>query len=296
MKYLILGSRGQIGSSLSEYLINEGQDVEHFDIVDGESFDLRVANSEALNQAVSESDFVFFLAFDVGGSTYLSKYQHSYAFLHNNMRIMANTFETLKHVGTPFLFASSQMSNMSDSPYGITKLVGELYARQLDGLIVKFWNVYGFESNLDKAHVITDFILKALLTHEISILTDGQESRQFLYADDCSRCLYTLSKQRKAVNRDHDLHVTNFQWTTIVEIAESVANIVGNTSVTRSETPDQVQGMRRNEPDTYILKHWRPTTELGDGIRTMVRIYSELLDDETFRKAAILRLESLGGK
>ena len=35
------------------------------------------------------------------------------------------------------------MSNMTHSPYGILKSIGETYTRALKGLIVKFWNVYG---------------------------------------------------------------------------------------------------------------------------------------------------------
>ena len=63
-----------------------------------------------------------------------------------------------KDYSKPFVFASSQMSNMSYSPYGVMKRVGELYTKSLNGLIVKFWNVYGIEKDMEKAHVITDFI------------------------------------------------------------------------------------------------------------------------------------------
>ena len=58
------------------------------------------------------------------------------------------------------------MSNMTFSPYGILKNLGELYAKSLSGLIVKFWNVYGIEKNIEKAHVITDFIRKGF-SHEV---------------------------------------------------------------------------------------------------------------------------------
>jgi hypothetical protein len=42
------------------------------------------------------------------------------------------------------------MSNMSYSPYGVLKNVGELYTKSLNGLIVKFWNVYGIEKTMKK--------------------------------------------------------------------------------------------------------------------------------------------------
>jgi nucleoside-diphosphate-sugar epimerase len=77
---------------------------------------------------------------------------------------MRNVFDVLERYKKPFVFASSQMSNMSYSPYGLAKAVGESYTKTLGGLVVKFWNVYGVEHDLDKSHVITDFIIKAKKT------------------------------------------------------------------------------------------------------------------------------------
>ena len=145
-----------------------------------------------LRHAIKDSDFVFFLAFDVGGSRYLKKYQHTFKFIDNNARMLAGAFEHLAEYGKPFIFASSQMSSMSYSPYGVMKRVGELYTRSLNGLIVKFWNVYGIEKDHDKAHVITDFIRKGFETGVIDMMTDGTEQREFLYAEDCCEALEQL--------------------------------------------------------------------------------------------------------
>ena len=41
------------------------------------------------------------------------------------------------------------------------KKIGEIYSESLNGIIVKFWNVYGIEKDKNKSHVITDFIIKA---------------------------------------------------------------------------------------------------------------------------------------
>ena len=67
----------------------------------------------------------------------------TFEFLSNNIRIMENTFTLVKKFKKPFLFASSQMSNMTYSNYGILKNLGEKYSEILDGLVVKFWNVFG---------------------------------------------------------------------------------------------------------------------------------------------------------
>ena len=81
MKILVLGSEGQIGSYLTEYLRDKGHDVTEFDVVNGEDQDLTLIPNPKLQHDIRISDFVFFLAFDVGGSRYLKKYQHTFDFI-----------------------------------------------------------------------------------------------------------------------------------------------------------------------------------------------------------------------
>src|SRR5260221_7723422 len=136
MKQLILGSSGQVGMALANYYKKTGDTVLYFDAANGSGEDLRQPQNPLLLSRMEQADFVHFLAFDVGGSRYLKTYQHQYEFLSNNVRLMQYTFEALKVTEKPFIFASSQMSNMTFSPYGTLKALGESYARALGGLIV----------------------------------------------------------------------------------------------------------------------------------------------------------------
>ena len=174
-KILVLGSSGQVGAYLTDYLRNKGYDVREFDIVNGEWQDMTTIPNPELHRHIMSADFIFFLAFDVGGSRYLKKYQHTFEFINNNTRLMANAFTLIEKYNKPFVFASSQMSNMSYSPYGVLKRVGELYTKALNGLTVKFWNVYGIEHDEEKSHVITDFIRKGFESDVVEMLTDGTE-------------------------------------------------------------------------------------------------------------------------
>ena len=63
---------------------------------------------------------------------------------------MLNTFSYLEKYSNPFIFASTRMSNMNHSPYGTLKRIGEHYTNILGGHIVRFWNTYGIEKNLEK--------------------------------------------------------------------------------------------------------------------------------------------------
>ena len=209
MKVTILGSNGQIGAYLTEYLREKGHEVTEFDRNRHHGEDLTQIPNHNLDRAIKNADFVFFLAFDVGGSRYLKKYQHTFDFINNNARLMVNVFDLLKKYRKKFVFASSQMSNMSHSPYGVMKRVGEMYTQNLNGRIVKFWNVYGIEKDLEKSHVITDFIRKGFEEGKFEMMTDGTEERQFLYAEDCCRGLETVMECYNDFSTDDPLHITS---------------------------------------------------------------------------------------
>ena len=281
----ILGSSGQIGAYLTEYLRREDKyDVREFDLVNGEHQDMRTIPSPELHRVIQTSDFIFFLAFDVGGSRYLKKYQHTFDFVNNNARMMVNAFGLIEKYKKPFVFASSQMSNMSHSPYGVLKRVGELYTQTLKGLTVKFWNVYGIEKDHEKAHVITDFIRKGFEEGEFEMMTDGTEERQFLYAEDCCEALETIMEHYSDFKPTDPLHVTSFNSTSIKDVANMIQgqfNLLGadvdpkymDVSINPGLARDSVQMDKRNEADNYILGWWTPTTTLDKGI---AKVFAEM--------------------
>ena len=280
MRVTILGSSGQIGAYLTEYLRDKGHEVTEFDKNYSIDHDMTKIPNYQLRHAIKDSDFVFFLAFDVGGSRYLKKYQHTFKFIDNNARMLAGAFEYLDEYKTPFVFASSQMSSMSYSPYGVMKRVGELYTKSLGGLIVKFWNVYGIEKDHDKAHVITDFIRKGFETGVIDMMTDGTEQREFLYAEDCCEALERLMLEYDQFTSDSELHITSFRSTTILEIAKIIQGIFkanGKTvTIEKAQTKDEVQKDARNEANPFIRKWWKAKTSIEDGIEN---IFNEMKKD-----------------
>ena len=282
MKITILGSSGQIGAYLTEYLKKKEHDVREFDIVNGVHQDMREIPNPELHRNIMTADFVFVLAFDVGGSHYLKKYQHTFDFINNNSRMMVNVFGLLEKYKKPFVFASSQMSNMSYSPYGVLKRVGELYTKSLNGLIVKFWNVYGIEKDMEKAHVITDFIRKGFETGTIDMMTDGTEEREFLYAEDCCEALETVMEKYSEFTSDDELHITTGDSTTILGIAGTIQTLFKEMgrkiTVIPDERKDEVQKDARNVPDPYIKKWWQPKTSVADGI---AKVFEEMKSDWT---------------
>jgi nucleoside-diphosphate-sugar epimerase len=184
---------------------------------------------------------------------------------------MVNAFEYLNKHKKPFVFASSQMSNMTYSPYGVLKNVGEMYTKSLGGLTVKFWNVYGVENDREKSHVITDFIRKGFEEGEFEMLTDGTEERQFLYAEDCCEALETIMNCYSDFKPTDPLHITSFRNDSIKSVAELIGgqfNLIEryDVKIKPGIAKDSVQLDKRNEANNYIMGWWMPKTTLDKGI------------------------------
>lgn len=258
MHVLVLGSRGVVGKALVSHLHRKGHNVTEWDIRIDEKHDLsNNLNNPGLQSVISESDFVFFLAYEVGGSKFITK--PTVDFLSRNSLIMSNTFSLLTN--RRFIFASSTMSNMG-VPYGTLKLIGQHYTKLLDGVSVRFWNVYDEEEYDVKSHVITDFIQQYKSTGKISMLSSGSEERQFLHARDCAECLEVL--MCKFSELPDIVDVTSFKWTSIRAVAELICQEI-------SAEPKGVDShTEKNEPDTLVLKFWRPRISLKDGITELM--------------------------
>ena len=277
MKFLILGSEGVIGKALCKFLKNKKVEFIRWDIKLGQDYDLRdVANKKRLIKCMSSVDFVLFLSFDVGGSKYLVG--HNIDFINNNLLIMVNTFDALRNTQKPFIFASSQMSNMHYCSYGTCKKIGEHYTEQLNGISVQFWNVYGCEEISTKSHVINDFIDMALTKKVITMRTDGCEKRQFLYDSDCAEGLYSLCINFEKY-RGSLIHFTNNKWTTIYEVASMIKKILKEElgleiEIKRGINKDESQKIENNPENFIDEKDWKPKKSISEGIKTMVKLAS----------------------
>jgi nucleoside-diphosphate-sugar epimerase len=266
MRILVLGSDGQIGRPLTKYLRLNNEVIE-FDYYLNPRQDLRIP--DVLDYTLQSIDFVFFLAFDVGGSVYLKKKQDSYEFISNNIKIMNNTFDSLRKYDTPFVFASSQMSDMSHSSYGILKRIGEKYTNSLNGKTVKLWNIYGRGWTGEKMSVIINFIKMAKEENHIYMSTTGEEVRQFLYVDDCCKCMNIIMDRFNDI-KEKQLDVSNFKWIKIKDIAEIVASHFVGCDIFPSKETDDIQRSLLVEPRIDILKYWQPETSIVDGIKYLL--------------------------
>lgn len=308
-KHLVLGSEGQIGKYVCNEIVERGDEVIRWDIVLDEEHDLRyldrIDNNDFLDVMYS-ADFVHFLAYEVGGSKYLAANQNSYKYIQSNIDIMRNVFHNLEITKKPFYFASSQMSNMTDSVYGQLKAIGESYTKALGGVNVKFWNVYGYESDPEKSHVITDFIKMMLEDGHILCRTNGLEKRHFTYAKDAARMLYKItSKYQNCVdytnNRysdgymslksDGSIHIVDCYapWYAMHDVAEIVDRRVHN-----YWSKPLLPGNKHN--GFYSRSADKTQTIINEFNHHAIKVLNEIQNNFTYLEKGIAEMVELIGK
>ncbi len=86
------------------------------------------------------------------------------------------------------------------TPYGVSKLVGELYVREFGGVANRFSCMYGENQfgNIDQGW-LSHFIFTKLRNRQITIFGDGKQVRDILHAEDVVRLLELQAKNIKKI-------------------------------------------------------------------------------------------------
>ena len=171
---------------------------------------------------------------------------------------------------------------MPEDGYGWEKLFSERMCRHfledfgLTTRVARYHNVYGpngtWTGGREKAPAaVCRKIATAVITgnHEIDIWGDGEQTRSFMYVDDCvyGTQLLTDSGVVEPINVGSSELVTINQ---LVSIVEEIAGI----EVERRHKLDAPQGVRgRNSDNTLILERlgWEPSITLRDGMERTYR-------------------------
>ena len=177
---------------------------------------------------------------------------------------------------------------LAEDGYGWEKLFGERMCRHfyedfgLETRVARYHNVYGpfgtWDGGREKAPAaICRKVIKAKITgnHEIEIWGDGNQTRSFMYIDDCIKgsTMLMQSDFRDPINIGSSEKVTINQ---LVDIAEKIAGIKLKRKY-KLDAPKGVNG--RNSDNALILKqfNWEPSISLEIGLeKTYKWIYNQI--------------------
>lgn len=285
---------------------------QRFEDVDNLQLDLDFR--ESCHKAVAGMEIVYNLAANMGGMGFI---EHNKALcmlsvlINTHMCIAANEADVDR-----YFFASSACVYNADKQrdpnvvalkeedaypalaedgYGWEKLFSERMCRHfredygLTTRVARYHNVYGPEGTYtggrEKAPAaICRKVIEAKLsgTHEIEIWGDGQQTRSFMYIDDCLKGTQMIMESDilEPINLGSSELVTINH---LVDITEDVAGI----KVKRRYDLGAPKGVNgRNSDNTLIQNYlgWEPSIRLRDG---MERTYAWIHDQMTSNQPAI---------
>jgi len=304
---------GHLARALSEQGARvRGADIKPLDdwyqIPDGvDARQLDLAKLDDCREAVRDVDIVYNLAADMGGMGFIETHKADCmlsVLISTHMLLAAKDAEVQRffYSSSACVYAADKQVDanvtalkeddaypaMPEDGYGWEKLFSERMSRHfledfgLQTRVARYHNVYGpigsFEGGREKAPAaLCRKIAEAVFSgrHEIEIWGDGEQTRSFMYVDDCVEGTQIVT----AGDSPLPVNVGSSELVSINEMVSIIEQIAGIT-VKRNYKLDAPLGVRgRNSDNTMIqeIYGWEPSIRLADGLeRTYKWIFDEL--------------------
>lgn len=281
--------------------------------------DLR--DQHVVAEAVAGIDEVYQFAADMGGAGYLFSGEHDADVMHNSASINLHTLHYGLKAGVKKFFYSSsaciypeynQMDPLNpkcsedsaypaapDSEYGWEKLFSErlylAYHRNYGATvrIARFHNIFGPEGTWtggkEKAPAaVCRKVAETPDGGEIEIWGDGEQTRSFLYIDEC------IEGVRRLVESDFlgPVNIGSEEMVTINQLAYLAMEIAGKKQ-TIKHIPGPL-GVRGRNSDNHLIAaklDWKPSRPLREGLEVTYRWIQEQVNAS--RSAQLLQASSV---
>jgi UDP-glucose 4-epimerase len=307
MRVLVTGGAGFIGSHLTERLLARGDRVVALDDLStgrrehvpagAELAVVDVADKAAVADVVAGAGFDAVL--HVAGQASISRsFETPERDLRVNVEGTLSVLDACVAARIPrLLFASSMtvygepdaLPTPEDAPcapvsnYGVTKYAAERYVQimgaradvDLDVTSLRMFNVYGERQSLTNPYqgVLAIFVGNALRGEPLTIRSDGEQTRDFVYVGDVADAW--LAVLDESATRGRVLNLGSGRDTTITELAAAVLagfdSSLAGWEIHRE--PAQVGDLRASRADISALTGatgWTPRTELADGMQRTI--------------------------
>ena len=281
MKILVTGGVGFIGTNLVKKLITMGKDITSIDdystgLKKNEIKGVKYIKSdiELIDKIDTEYDLCFHLAAQ-------SRVQPSFENPEESIRVNVNgttkVMEWAKKHNVKVIYAgsSSKHHDPSDSPYAMTKFLGEeickLYKKSynVNVEIARFYNVYGPYEPLDEkfGNVIGIWRTKVRQKKPLTIVGDGNQKRDFTHVDDITDGIIKIALSNQIHPDAWELGSgVNYSINELFKMFKDKFDI---TSEYIDDQPGNYRETLRVNDDLIRQLNWKPQDRLLDYINSL---------------------------
>lgn len=267
-------------------------------------------------------DEVYQLAADMGGAGYIFTGENDANVMHNSALINLNVAHEAVKQGVKKVFYSSSACMYPehnqldpdnpnceessaypanpDSEYGWEKLFSErlflAFNRNygLDVRVARFHNIFGpygtWKGGKEKAPAaMCRKVAESLMDEEIEVWGDGQQTRSFLYIDDCIEAVLRFMRQDKFLG---PVNIGSEEMVTINQLAEMAVGVANKRAYIKNIEGDEFKakygfkcptGVRGRNSDNKLYKQhmgWEPTQPLRVGMKKTYEWINKQVNNE----------------
>lgn len=310
-RILITGGAGFIGSHLCERLLNEGNDIICLDnfftgskdnilhLIGNKHFEL--VRHDITKEYFAEVDQIYNLACPASPPHYqynpIKTVKTSVLGIINMLGLAKRCKARILQASTSEVYGDPKVHPQREDYWGNVNPIGLRscydegkrcaetlmmdYYRQnaVDIRIVRIFNTYGPNMDMNDGRVVSNFIVQALKGEDITIYGNGVQTRSFCYVDDL---VDGMIKMMNNVNGFiGPVNLGNPSERTILDFAKIIIEMTGSKSkIVYKDLPSD-DPMQR-QPDLTIANkelNWQPKTDIKVGIDKTIKYFKKKLKE-----------------
>ncbi len=308
-RILITGGAGFIGSHLCERLLNEGNDIICLDnfftgskdnirhLLSNDHFEL--VRHDITKEYFAEVDQIYNLACPASPPHYqynaIKTIKTSVMGCINMLGLAKRCRATILQASTSEVYGDPQIHPQTETYWGNVNPIGIRscydegkrcaetlmmdYHRQnnVDTRIIRIFNTYGPNMDMNDGRVVSNFIVQALQNHDITIYGDGSQTRSFCYVSDLvDGMIKMMNNPQKFIG---PVNLGNPSERTILEFAELIIEMTNsNSKIVYKPLPGD--DPCRRKPDITLAKkelNWEPKVDIRDGLAQTIEYFDKKL-------------------
>lgn len=309
-RILITGGAGFIGSHLCEKLLNDGNDVICLDnfftgskdnirhLIGNKNFEL--VRHDITKEYFAEVDEIYNLACPASPVAYqynpIKTIKTCVMGTLNMLGLAKRCKARILQASTSEIYGNPSIHPQQESYWGNVNPIGIRscydegkrcaetlmmdYHRQnnVDTRIIRIFNTYGPNMDINDGRVVSNFIVQALQNKDITIYGDGTQTRSFCYVSDL---IDGMVKMMNNISFIGPVNLGNPSERTILDFAKLIIELTNSKSKIVFKPLPQDDPVKR-KPDISLAKEklgWKPNVDIKEGLSKTIEYFDAKLKE-----------------